>query len=619
MKYRGEITVFLSLVMVCVMSLILGLLESARTTGARLYGQMAADSAMASVMSCYNENLWDMYRLLFLETESDEAVEQMYTEYLRFYFEQKNLYPMKPELVKMTEKTEMMTDGGSGLEDSVLSFVKYRLPEVAKNLAGIEEDAAASLEAGDFQRLFEVCREAGWKTRKLEKSRHKVEERLENIVELQAELLDAAESGAQGRFETVASQLEKEYDRFERLVDAYEAEVQKISEYKTELSEEKSDHAADYMDQELSAYEDVEKAARRYLSDYRELEKEFRSNERMLEEALDVLEEEHYETIDVNGIEERVPVGPDWDAVGALISPLECSWEKEKTEIDWEKVSLLDRLEEVLQGDLLSLVLPQEAEVSKNTVSLRGIPSKNRTEAGDRDSEDMLSKFLIGEYCVLFFDSYHGKSERPIPVEEQPLRYEMEYLLSGESSDRENLVAAVEKLLALRGGMNLLFLLSDPEKKAEAESLALAVSGGNASLMVVLTFLIVAMWAFGEAIFDLKQLMSGGSVPFWKRSDQWELDLEALLALQFLEPVAEIRQEGKDYMDHMRILLFLMKRKERNFRMMDLIQWNVRTVQKDFSVDDCFCKAEISAEVREKHLFFMNGEYKRTFRAVGRY
>ena len=76
MRKRGEITVFLSLIMVCIFSLILGLLDSARTTGARLYLEMSANSAMASVMSQYNRNLWDMYHLLFLEYESETAVEQ---------------------------------------------------------------------------------------------------------------------------------------------------------------------------------------------------------------------------------------------------------------------------------------------------------------------------------------------------------------------------------------------------------------------------------------------------------------------------------------------------------------------------------------------------------------
>ena len=63
----GEITVFLSLTLICVLSLVLGLVESARTAGARLYLRMASDSAVSSVMSYYNRNLWDRYQLLFLE------------------------------------------------------------------------------------------------------------------------------------------------------------------------------------------------------------------------------------------------------------------------------------------------------------------------------------------------------------------------------------------------------------------------------------------------------------------------------------------------------------------------------------------------------------------------
>ena len=72
-RLRGEITVFLSLILVCVFSLMMGLLESARTAGARLYLQMAADSALFSVMSQYNRNLWGRYRLLFLESSSSPS------------------------------------------------------------------------------------------------------------------------------------------------------------------------------------------------------------------------------------------------------------------------------------------------------------------------------------------------------------------------------------------------------------------------------------------------------------------------------------------------------------------------------------------------------------------
>ena len=87
MKRRGEISVFLALTIVCMMSLVLGLLESARTAGARLYLQMAANSSMSSLLSHYNRNLWDRYHLLFLECGSGGAMEDTFSSYLDFYLE----------------------------------------------------------------------------------------------------------------------------------------------------------------------------------------------------------------------------------------------------------------------------------------------------------------------------------------------------------------------------------------------------------------------------------------------------------------------------------------------------------------------------------------------------
>ena len=84
MRYRGEITVFLSLTLICVLSLVLGLVESARTAGARLYLRMASDSAVSSVMSYYNRHLWDRYQLLFLEYESEAAIKETFGRYLEF-------------------------------------------------------------------------------------------------------------------------------------------------------------------------------------------------------------------------------------------------------------------------------------------------------------------------------------------------------------------------------------------------------------------------------------------------------------------------------------------------------------------------------------------------------
>lgn len=76
----------------------------------------------------------------------------------------------------------------------------------------------------------------------------------------------------------------------------------------------------------------------------------------------------------------------------------------------------------------------------------------------------------------------------------------MEYLLSGKKSDRENLKEAVNKALMLRGSMNLLYLLNSPDKKAEAEALAAAVTAGIIPAQMAVLFLILTLWAFGEAV-----------------------------------------------------------------------------------------------------------------------
>ena len=76
-------------------------------------------------------------------------MEESFSEYLEFYFRQENLYPMKLDDVNVTGTGRLMDDGGALLEDGALSYVTYRMPEVAEDLIGISEDAANAAKAGD--------------------------------------------------------------------------------------------------------------------------------------------------------------------------------------------------------------------------------------------------------------------------------------------------------------------------------------------------------------------------------------------------------------------------------------------------------------------------------------
>lgn len=620
MRKQGEITVFLSLILVCMLSLFMGLLESARTAGARLYLNMAADSAMASVMSQYNRNLWDMYHLLFLEYESEAAVVRSFESYLSFYMEQENLYPMKENGIEITGIVTMDDNGGKALENEILSYVKYRLPDIAANLSGISRDAEQAAKAGDFKTLFKVCQQAGKETRKLEKARASLETALSDMEKLREKGMEAAERERKGRFEDNGEKLMKKMEQFPELVSQYEKELHKLSAHReaaeTEGNQENMDmEAAGNMGLELAAYESVEEAAREALLRYREMEAELLDSQEYLEEAMQILAESDEEEEDEDEEEEI-----DWSGIQECMEQVSIPESVGQGAVDKEKSDALDRLEEILSGELLRLVMPEGTAISRKKVSLGKSLAKKASKSADGQEEtNPLEQLLVNEYIFLYFDSFVKQCSERGKLGNQVLSYEQEYLLCGEASDKENLAGAVEELLMVRGAMNLLHLINSAEKKVQADELAIAVSGGNAPVQFIVSFFILTLWALGEAVWDVRCLLEGGKVPLWKDAGTWKLSLPGLLSLEFLNGRAGNSEGGSDYEDYLRILFFLKNKKLRNYRMMDIIQWNVRDKQADFMIEDCAYEVGIRAKVVQRHLFLVKSEYEGTVETAWSY
>lgn len=212
--------------------------------------------------------------------------------------------------------------------------------------------------------------------------------------------------------------------------------------------------------------------------------------------------------------------------------------------VDQEKSSALDRLEEMLSGDLLKLVIPKGVKLSEKRVRAgQNGPSKEQSEE-KTESNGLAAQLLVNEYILLYFDSFLKKSESREELADQALDYEQEYLLCGKGSDRDNLAKTVEQLLMIRAAMNLLYLLNAADKKAQADGLAAAVSGGNAAAGLIIGFLILSLWALGEAVWDVRGLLDGGKTGFWKTDSTWHLSLDGLLAMEFLEGRPDMEASG---------------------------------------------------------------------------
>ena len=125
------------------------------------------------------------------------------------------------------------------------------------------------------------------------------------------------------------------------------------------------------------------------------------------------------------------------------------------------------------------------------------------------------------------------------------------------------------KLLMVRFVPDYAYIQTDSEKKAEAEAAALTLCTviGLPELAEGAAQGILLAWAYGEAIMDIRTLISGGKVPLVKNAEDWKLSLSGLMQLGSTgENVAA--DSGKDmesglaYREYLRMLLFLKSQDE---------------------------------------------------------
>ena len=225
---------------------------------------------------------------------------------------------------------------------------------------------------------------------------------------------------------------------------------------------------------------------------------------------------------------------------------------------------------------------------------------------------------ILGEYALKFFHYYHPgetpKEQLP-PSGAQAL--ELEYLLGGESSDYENLSEYVTKLVALREGMNLIYLYSSPEKRNEARLFVTSflVATGNPALISVFTFFVLGIWALVQAIQDVKTLLSAGRVPLFHDHSSWSVDISGLLRFgEHPSASADTRKKGLSYRDYLRAFLLgegLLDQAEINQRMLSRIEKNIRQIGKDpetgFALDECLYALEATVRPDTRHVMYSTG------------
>lgn len=231
-------------------------------------------------------------------------------------------------------------------------------------------------------------------------------------------------------------------------------------------------------------------------------------------------------------------------------------------------------LEQIERTGILSVAMPKDMPLSGRQIDLDLQASKeNISEYPDSDEKN------------------------------RSLDYEIEYIISGKSSDKENLESVVTKIFFIRMALNYVYLMGDSVKKSEAMALAATIS----TLLLIpeaaeaVKQLILLAWAAGEGVIDIRSLLSGNKVPLVKTSDNWQLTLASLFTLGIGDDgiSGADAEEGITYKEYLRAFLFLQPEEETTMRTIDRIEENMRLEQncEKFRADHCVTKCEIRNKV----------------------
>ncbi len=264
------------------------------------------------------------------------------------------------------------------------------------------------------------------------------------------------------------------------------------------------------------------------------------------------------------------------------------STEKQSLPEDGNPLEIVDNIK---KSRLLSTIQNKSNPISTKSIELTTLLSHRTLEAGnikltDTKKEGVTEKGLFLAYLLSHFQAY------PADENEQVLSYELEYLLEGGGSDSENLDAVAKKILSIRMALNYGYIMTDAEKKAQADALATALTAWTLSPTAkeVVKQSILAAWAYGESIVEMRILWRGEKVPVSKTKNTWQISLEKLLQLGSYEGKGYQGTDGIGYDAYLNTFLLAANTNTLCMRALDLIEQNL-----DMKADCCVVAVEVES------------------------
>lgn len=227
-------------------------------------------------------------------------------------------------------------------------------------------------------------------------------------------------------------------------------------------------------------------------------------------------------------------------------------------------------------------------------------------DAGTLD--ELAERMVFQEYLLRYMGQY--REER----EEDALSYQIEYVICGHNSDKENIDDIISRIFAIRFSSDYLYVQSDDEKKEIAEIFAelIAVLTSTEELEDVYKELYLLAWASIEATYDVKCILAGNRVNLFKSEDTWHT---SFLLIEDSDDDYAGDEEGPSYTDYLRIFMTLMNKNALVARAMDMVEADVRLTagNENFRMDACIDTIQVYVKVQSSFGYNYDFRLKRRY------
>ncbi|MFI3212923.1 MAG: DUF5702 domain-containing protein [Eubacteriales bacterium] len=278
--------------------------------------------------------------------------------------------------------------------------------------------------------------------------------------------------------------------------------------------------------------------------------------------------------------------------------------QREETEDEITINNPADAVNSTRTDGIFGAIYPSGKTISGEQVQLSEYVSYRTLEVGNglalQDTETgVIDQALIQQY-IFQQCGYYGSEK-----ENSKLKYQIEYLLVGKNNDAENLKEVLNRLLIIREAANVAYLFSDADKQAQADAMALSITAsvGMPGLQQAVKMSIIFAWSYAESVKDMRILMDGYAVPAVKTNDTWNTPLTQLVSYQSYLGSYTKTSQGMNYRQYLDALLWITSTDTRMYRLMDIIEMDIRKTNgnSNFKMDGCFDCIEAKMNVSSSY------------------